>query len=94
MITFTITSETVRQTCIRNNWYTHGTSSEYTAMLDRATWYNMCAEDMEGIIIDLMVDIRMHSDTDRMKRESGLSYGEIGDNIAHVLLNACTICID
>lgn len=93
MIMFTLTSEDVRQACIRNQWFTLGTTDEYQAMLDHVENFgtNMADFEVEDFIWDITCTIRIWSDTERMKRESGCDYAEIGENIAYVLLNACRL---
>lgn len=93
MIKFTLTSEAVRQACIRNEWFTQGTTADYNRVLDHVENFgkDMVDFEAENLVWDVAADIRLYSDTDRMMRESGCTYAEIGENIAYVLLNACRL---
>lgn len=93
MLKLTLTSEDVRSACIRNNWFTQGTAADYEHMLNNVDLLcdGMLDFETENLIWDIVSDIRMHSDTERMKRESGCTYEEIGENMAYILLNSCTL---
>ncbi len=93
MIKFTLTPEAVRQACIRNDWFTQGTTANYNRMLDHVENFgkDMADFEAENLVWDVVTEIRISSDTDRMMRESGCTYAEIGENIAYVLLNACKL---
>jgi len=93
MIKFTITPEDVRQACVRNDWFTQGTTADYDRVLNDVENYgsDMADYQAENLIWDIAADIRLYSDTERMMRESGCTYAEICENIAHVLLNACRL---
>lgn len=93
MIRFDFNSEDIRQLCIRRNWYTCGTCADYDAMLHHVFMFGhaLGAADAEEFAERVMCDIRMHSDTERIKRDACMDYGEIGDDMMLAILNTARV---
>ena len=78
---------TVREMCIRNDYYTMGTSREYENLL-----MNLCGGMYQGVeattevIQKIAEDIFQHSDEEAYNRKYG---GGMFESIAFELLNEC-----
>lgn len=96
MIKFKLTSDKFRNICICNDWYTRGTCEEYTNMLDYIDKYctDMCDIDAQDKIEHIASDVLWHSNPHAMCKMSGCTIKEVQDNIAFVLLNACTLSFE
>lgn len=79
----------VRRECIRNSWYTKGTTKEYEEMFSKCRALNdsEAGVDAEGLI-SIAVDIAEHSDID--KSLFGIEYdSEVIEMVLSILGNEC-----
>ena len=82
-ITIRINSSKVRKMCIINDWYTKGTNSEYTHLLN-----DMCDFDIEQTI-DSIKDIATNIYNHSTGFDGCYSINEHIDNIIFYILNDC-----
>ena len=81
----TIWSGDLRQTCIKNKWYTRGDCRAYENLL------NMCREPhtelTDELLTDIVLDIEAHSDFDELTAVNNLSREELLEYIAYEIVN-------
>lgn len=82
-----ISSDSVRNLCITQSYYTRGDSDEYMNLLTK-----LC-DDSEEIKEDglekIAEDILDHSDTERLCGEYGCTKEELFENVLWQLVNGC-----
>jgi len=80
-------SSDLRSLCIREDWYTGGTNKEYAKLFEMADKDNITTDD----IVEIATDIIEHSDTavERLKRDAGLSIGEVYTHFMYLVSEAC-----
>ena len=95
MIQFTLTPETVRETCIRNNWYTSGTNADYENILSYVHMHcnHMADFEAQAKIEYVADDIYKHSNIRLMADVSGCTPIEVRANMEYILLNAFSLSI-
>ena len=80
-------SDSVRRLCIDNDWYTHGTSSDYKKLLDYvASKRTFTINDIKKIAIN----IYNHSDIDTLANEYGCDNELYLNHILYEILNVIT----
>ena len=86
-----IRSDSVRNMCIKEGYYTRGTNQEYCNLLCEMCDYNGSAslEDLEKIATDILE----HSDWEKIAEEYGASYDELVRMVMADLLNECCYTI-
>ena len=81
----TIWAEDLRQTCIKNKWYTRGDNQAYEKLL------GMCrdphTELTDELLTDLALDIEAHSDFDEYMEVNNLCRDELLQVIAFEIVN-------
>lgn len=82
-----ITAQAVRSLCIKQNYYTHGTTEEFGDMLDFVDGVEL---DDESLILEIASDIFNHSDIDAWMYEYGCDKTELLESICYNLINDCT----
>lgn len=94
MIKVSLTRNAVMSECIKHDWYTRGTNSDYVEMLDYVqavfgvygdTYVNITTA--ETAIKKVVSNIIVHTDVERIMAQTGCGYDEIHRNIEFVLLN-------
>lgn len=94
MIKVSLTRNAVMSECVKHDWYTRGTNADYAEMLDYVqavfgvygdTYINVTTA--EAAIKKVVSNIIVHTDVERIKAQTGCTYGEIHENIEFVLLN-------
>lgn len=93
MIRFTLNPDRIRELCINRKWYTLGSCADYDAMLEQVYMYgcNLADFQAEELVKNIACGIRINSDIDRIKRDTGMSYDEIGEEMAHAILNTARV---
>ena len=80
-------SDSVRRLCIDNDWYTHGTSSDYKKLLDYvASKRTFTINDIKKVAIN----IYNHSDIDTLANEYGCDNELYLNHILYEILNNIT----
>ena len=77
-----IDTDKVRALCIRNNYYTSGTTEEYSKMFQKC--------GLNYGVLAIASDILEHSNKERLMNESGCSKKEVLENICFELINDCS----
>lgn len=69
-----INSDKVRETCIKQNWYTQGTCKEYENLL-----YNLCDKNnaTDEDVMAVIYDIAEHTNLDKLCQEYGIGETEV-----------------
>lgn len=80
-----IRHDSVRSMCIKEEYYTRGTNTEYSNLL-----FNLCDNDNASLedLEKIAVDILEHSDWEKKAAEYGASYDELVRSVMTNLLNA------
>lgn len=85
-----IRHDSVRSMCIKEEYYTRGTNTEYSNLL-----FNLCDNDNASLedLEKIAVDILEHSDWEKKAAEYGVSYDELVRSVMTNLLNECCYTI-
>ena len=84
-----IGAEDLRQTCIKNKWYTRGDNQAYEKLL------GMCQEPhtelTDELLTDIVLDIEAHSDLDDFMEKYNLSRDEFLEHVAFIVVNYAAV---
>ena len=85
----TITSDRVREMCIRYDYYTCGDCDEYSLMLAEVDTINE-PDLVDEFMLPIARNILEHSDVERLECEYGCSRAELLVDVVYKLYNECT----
>lgn len=82
-----VDSDKVRSLCIKESYYTRGTCTEYTHLLNDLCDKEVTLDELEEIAEDIM----NHSDTESYCEQYGGSEEEMVENLLYELINECCV---
>lgn len=81
-------SADLRALCIRENWYTGGTTAEYANLMSMTDKDNITTDD----IVEIATDIIEHSSTavKKIRECAGVTFSEIYTHFMFLIAETCT----